>query len=423
VEALWSSETETIYGLHVKLDGNVLFSTGSKGKIYLLRPDKKFNLLLETTEEQTTKLIGAGTELFACTSNLAKIYRLNSPLNTQGSYESEVKDAQGIATWGSLNWRATIPAGTSLKLYTRSGNTRKPDKSWSDWSKAYTASDGEAIQSPRARYIQYKAAFTTTNQNSPSLDQVSLPYLQQNLQPEVKSINTLPTGVAYQRMPGISTPRSPSSPVDQGSAEASGASEAIPQTGLTSIPPRRVFQKGAQSFSWEAEDPNGDNLVYSIYFRGEKEPEWRLLKKDLDEKFFTLEADTLPDGKYQLKVSASDLPSNPKITALSGDLTSTVFIVDNTAPQIQVASQTVDNKVVSVAFRASDPVSALRRAEVSLDGKDWEVVFSVDRIVDSRVEEFEIKTEPLEPGEHAVALRVYDSNGNVAIGKAVVTVK
>jgi len=423
VETFWSSDTETIYGLYVRPDGNVLFSTGSKGRIYLLKQDKKFNLLLETTEEQTTRLVPAGDDTFACSSNLAKIYRLSHSLNTEGSYESEVKDTQGVSTWGSIHWRAVLPSGTALKLYTRSGNTKKPDRSWSDWSKAYSVPDGEAIQSPRARYIQYKAVFTTTNQTSPNLEQVSLPYLQQNLAPEVKSINSLPPGVAYQRLPGLSTPRSPSSLVDEGSAKASGASDAIPETGSTSIPARRVFQKGAQSFSWDVEDSNGDDLVYSVYFRGEKESEWRLLKKEVEEKFFTLEADTLPDGKYLIRVVASDSPSNPKSTALTGELTSTLFVIDNTPPQVQVLSQGIEKKSAWVKFKAVDSVSALRKAEFSINGTEWENVFSKDGIIDSKTEEFEISLESLEAGEHTVALRVYDSSGNVGIGKVILQIK
>ena len=423
VETLWTSDSETIYGLYLRPDNNLLFSTGNKGRIYMLKPDKKFNLLLETTEEQTTKLVPAGSDVFACTSNLAKIYRLGSVVNTQGSYESDVKDTQGVSTWGSLHWRAAVPDGASLKIHTRSGNTKKPDKSWSDWSKAHTLADGEAIQSPRARYVQYKAVFSTTNQNSASLEQLSVPYLPQNLAPVVKSINILPPGVAFQRLPGFSAQRSPVTLVDQGSAEASGASDAIPQTASVSMPPRRTFQKGTQSFSWEAEDDNGDDLIYSIYFRGEKESEWRLLKKEVDDKFHTLEADSLPDGKYFIKVVASDSPSNPKSVALSGELLSAQFNVDNTPPQIQATNQTVQGRTAVVKFRASDLVSALRKAEASLDGKEWEMVFSVDGIVDSRTEEFEIKTGTLEPGEHTVALRVYDATGNVAIGKAAVLVK
>jgi len=422
-EALWTSDTERVYGMHVRPDTSILFSTGNKGRIYLLKSDKKSSLLLETTEEQTTKLVPAGADLFACTSNLAKIYRLGSLLNTQGSYESEVKDSQGVSSWGSIKWRATLPEGTSLKVQTRSGNTKKPDKTWSDWSKSYTIADGEAVQSPRARYIQFRVAFGTTNQQTPVLEQISLPYLQQNLAPEVKSVSILPPGVAFQRLPGLSTPRSPSSLVDQGSAEASGASDAIPQAASASIPPRRVFQKGAQSFSWDAEDDNGDEINYAVYFRGEKEMEWRLLKAELEDKFFTLEADTLPDGKYFLKVVASDGPSNPKPITLSAERVSDMFHVDNTPPQIQVASQIVQGRSATVRFRASDAVSALRKAELSLDGKDWEILFSVDGIVDSKAEEFEVKTVALEPGEHTLAIRVYDATGNVAIGKASMQVK
>ncbi len=422
VEALWSSESETIFAMQVRSDGKVLFSTGNKGRIYLL-DKKKYTLLIETTEEQTTKLVPGGSDIFACTSNLAKLYRLSNTLNAQGSYESDVKDTQAISSWGRIHWRADLSTGSSIKLYTRTGNTKKADKSWSDWSKAYTVADGEAIQSPRARYIQYKAVLSTSDKNVPILNQITLPYLQQNLSPEVRSITILPPGVAFQRMQGVSSPRSPASLVDQGSAEASGASEAIQQPGMVSIPPRRVFQKGAQSFTWDAEDPNGDDLSYAIYFRGEKESDWKLLKKDLEEKYFTLESDALPDGKYLLRVVASDSPANPKSSALSGEMVSAVFHVDNTSPQVQVLNQTVQNKIALIRFRATDTVSPLRKAELSQDGKDWEVVFSTDGIVDSQTEDFEIRTDSLEAGEHTVSLRVYDSTGNVGIGKAALQVK
>ena len=109
------------------------------------------------------------------------------------------------------------------------------------------------------------------------------------------------------------------------------------------IPPRRVYQKGAMSFTWEAEDPNQDELVFSIFFRGENEAEWKLLKEDLDEKYFTLEADTLPDGKYQLRVTGYDFPSNPRDLSLSGSLVSQTFDIDNIPPKVEVLSQTSHN--------------------------------------------------------------------------------
>jgi len=423
VESLWISDSETLFGLNLRPNGKVLLSTGNKGRIYLLDDLKKPTLLIETNEEQTTRLISGGSDVFACTSNLAKIYRLSNELNSHGTYESDVKDTQTTSSWGQIHWKAEVPSGATLKVYTRSGNTKKPDKSWSDWSKAYTNPEGELIQSPKARYIQYKLVLTGSGANAVIFKEITLPYLPQNLPPEVKAINLLPPGVAFQKQPGVSMSRNPNSQTDQGAAIASGASEAISSSGPGMIPPRRVYQKGAMSFSWEAEDPNQDELVFSIYFRGEKESEWKPLKEDVDEKYFTLEADSLPDGKYQLRITADDSPSNPRGLALSSSLVSQFFDIDNIPPQVEILSQTSQNGAAVVRFKGTDPYSPLRRAEVSVDGKEWEIIFSVDGIVDSRIEEFEVKTEKLDPGEHFIALRVYDSVGNIGIGKALLQVK
>ena len=423
VESLWISDSETLFGLNLRPDGKVLLSTGNKGRIYLLDDLKKPTLLIETNEDQTTRLISGGSDVFACTSNLAKIYRLSNVLNSQGTYESDVKDTQTTSSWGQIHWKAEVPSGATLKVYTRSGNTKKPDKTWSDWSKAYTNPQGELIQSPKARYIQYKLVLMSSGTNAVTFRGITLPYLPQNLAPEVKAINILPPGVAFQKQPGVSMSRNFISQTDQSAAMASGASEAISSSSSGMIPPRRTYQKGAMSFTWEAEDPNQDELVFSIFFRGEKESEWKPLKEDVDEKYFTLEADTLPDGKYQLRITADDSPSNPRDLTLSGSLVSQTFDIDNIPPQVEVLSQTSQNGAAVVRFKGTDPYAPLRRAEVSVDGKEWEIIFSVDGIVDSRIEEFEVKVEKLDSGEHFIALRVYDFAGNIGIGKAVFQVK
>jgi WD40 repeat protein len=423
IESLWISDSETFFGLNLRPDGKILLSTGNKGRIYLLDDLKKPTLLLETNEEQTTRLISGGSDVLACTSNLAKIYRLSNVLNSQGTYESDVKDTQTTSSWGQIYWKAEVPNGATQKVYTRSGNTKKPDKTWSDWSKAYTNPQGELIQSPQARYIQFKLVLTSSGTNAVTFREITLPYLPQNLPPEVKTITILPPGVAFQKQPGVSMSRNLISQTDQSAAIASGASEAISSSSPGMIPPRRVYQKGAMSFTWEAEDPNQDELVFSIFFRGENESEWKPLKEDVDEKYFTLEADTLPDGKYQVRITADDAPSNPRDLALSGSLISQTFDIDNIPPQVEVLSQTSQNGAAVVRFKGTDPHSPLRRAEVSVDGKEWEIIFSVDGIVDSRIEEFEIKVEKLDSGEHFIALRIYDFAGNIGMGKAVFQVK
>ena len=95
VETLWSSNSETAYGLYLDKGGSVLFSSGDKGKIYSLSPKRELTLLIETTEEQTTRLVPAGDGLVACTSNLAKIFRLRDRLNSRGSFESRGPGLEG----------------------------------------------------------------------------------------------------------------------------------------------------------------------------------------------------------------------------------------------------------------------------------------------------------------------------------------
>ena len=422
VETLWSSNGEIAYGLHVDNEGNVVFSSGDKGKIYSLTAKGELTLLIETTEEQTTRLIPAGDGLIACTSNLAKIYRLKNQLNRRGSFESQVKDSKVVSRWGSLSWQAKVPEGTGLKLYTRSGNTQRPDRTWSDWSKAYTRSGGENIDSPGARYIQYKVVMETTTQASPLLSRVVIPYLQQNLAPEVKSIKILPHGVAFLRNAAFSSNQSQVSPADREAAEISGAAKAIPKRPGASNRPRRAFQKGSQSFTWKAEDPNGDELAFSIDYRGESESNWKPLVQDHPRFNYTLQSGALPDGSYLIKILASDSPSNPSSSTKSGELISAPFIIDNTPPLVEVVSSELNGAKAALKFRVTDTVSSLRKAEFSTDGGEWKAIYSSDGIIDSKSEEFQVTTERLKKGEHVVALRIYDAAGNVSLGKTMLRV-
>ena len=83
----------------------------------------------------------------------------------------------------------------------------------------------------------------------------------------------------------------------------------------------------------------------------------------------------------------------PKIVSLSSSLVSQTFDIDNIPPKVEVLSQTSQKGTAVVRFKGTDPYSPLRRAEVSIDGKEWEIIFSIDGIVDSGIEEFEIKAE------------------------------
>jgi hypothetical protein len=176
------------------------------------------------------------------------------------------------------------------------------------------------------------------------------------------------------------------------------------------------------SINWQADDPNGDQLVYSLFLKAEDEQEWHLLKKQLHETSFVVEPNTLAEGKYVARLVASDEESNSPSTARQTELLSAPFWVDNTPPQVKASAKNITPAGTEVHFQVESNIAPLRSAEFSIDGKEWRNVNSDDGIVDSRLETFTISKLALEPGEHIVALRAYDSAGNTGIGKAVVYV-
>src|SRR6266481_8728589 len=171
VETLWSSKEENIYDLLAPA-GHILFSTDGNGRIYRLTPDRKVTLVTQTNEAEATRLLAEGGEVLAATGNLGKIYRLGDQPGSAGTYESPVHDAGGVARWGRINWRSE---GTGLEFRTRSGNSLRPDKTWSDWS-GPMGTPG-SVQSPNARFIQWKAELRGVS----TLDDVTLAYIPQNM--------------------------------------------------------------------------------------------------------------------------------------------------------------------------------------------------------------------------------------------------
>jgi hypothetical protein len=53
-----------------------------------------------------------------------------------------------------------VPAGTTLAVETRSGNTATPDSSWSAWA---AVANGQAVASPGTRYLQYRLTLTSNS--------------------------------------------------------------------------------------------------------------------------------------------------------------------------------------------------------------------------------------------------------------------
>jgi len=411
VNTLWRSRDEMVFSVLPK-DGKLLFSTGAKGRIYSLESARNNTLLLESTEEQTTRLLEVGNRVYAASSNVGKLFRIGDTLATEGTYESDVKDTDSVSTWGKVSWKAG--AGDVISVSTRSGNTGTPDKTWTDWQ-AVDSSGG--VSSPKARFIQWKAVLKSDRARSPRLGSVKVPFLQQNFQPEITNIELLPTGVLLQKTPLNTT--SNFNPNDPATIRANARAG---QPRIAPLPPRRVPQRGAQSFQWNATDKNQDTLLYDIYYRADNERSWKPLKRELEDNFYTISSDTLPDGTYVVRVVASDQPSNPPDLVLRGEMESRTFTIDNTPPSVTMTLDRIENRRARVAIEVADQTSTLTQAEVAIDTGDWRTIFPRDGIIDSKSESFSYVSGDLTPGEHIIAFRVYDQNDNAGMGKLVIRV-
>lgn len=415
IETVWSSKDENVYDIAFESD-RLLFSTDLQGRIYGLSPDRTATLIAQTNEAEAMRLMPSPAGLLATTGNMGKLYRLTGSPAPDGYFEAPVHDANTVARWGRLSWRANTPPGTQVAFRTRTGNSARPDNTWSDWSAPITDPAKGPIQSPNARYIQWRVEFRSSSGASPSVSSVSAAYLPQNTPPVVRSISVSSlAGQPQQRT--------------QGAAGASGnAAFSITVTDTGETPqtpagtPTQTLNRGAGQqiqIVWQADDPDNDRLVYTLYFRGEDESEWKVLRTNLFENTFTVDGDALADGRYFFRVAASDRPANPLEYARDAELISAPVLIDNTPPVVRIGGVQRTADAVQIPVEAVDQTSALRRCEYSVDAGPWYPVEADDGVTDSPSERFRIRLENLRPGEHLVTVRVFDSAGNAGLGKVV----
>jgi sugar lactone lactonase YvrE len=412
VETLWSSKEENVYDL-LALEKQILFSTDQDGRIYGLAPDRRVTLVTQTNEGETTRLLPGDHSVLAATGNMGRIYRLGESSGPSGSYEAPVHDSGTASRWGSISWRAEQPTSCTVRFRTRSGNSAKPDRTWSDWSEPVTSAPGSRITSPNARYIQWKAEMTGTGGVTPTLNSVTLAYLPQNSPPVIKSINVITQAAAITQAVAKNSGSTSPYTVTVTDGDAPATSSGTPTQTL----PRAAAQQ--ITLAWAAEDPDGDRLVYNVYFRGEDETQWKLLRANTHDNSITFDADVLADGKYFFRVIASDREANPPASAREATLVSAPVMIDNTPPTLTLGDVRRTGSTARVEWEASDRASALRRCEYSLDANSWVPMESVDGVIDSPSEKFALDLTGLSPGEHLLVIRAADSANNTGVTKVI----
>jgi len=393
---VWNSRDDLVYSLAFDEKGNLLAGTGNHGQIFEISGREDYTELIKAGANQVTAFTKApGGGLYASTSNLGKIFLLSSAPEAEGSYESDVFDAHVFSKWGRAEFRGT----GSVELFARTGNVDNPDRNWSPWKKIDLQKDAEVTASP-ARFIQWKAILHPGDA-APRVESVTLNYLPKNVAPEFDDVTVTP-GTRYQ-----SVPRPPT--LDPGQ-------RFDPQ-------PSPVHDRQSVGVKWTVRDDNDDQLIHSVYYRGEGQTRWLLLKNNVSEKFYSFDASLLPDGGYTIKVAASDAPSHSPEDALSSEKESDRFEVDTTPPQIQNLQGTVQGNKIHVQFRATDNFSPMKRAEYSLDAGDWHFVEPTGQLSDSKTESYDFSL-PLSADsgnqEHVIVVRSYDRYDNMNSAKTVV---
>jgi WD40 repeat protein len=401
---LWSSHDDLVYALAFDSHGRLLAGTGNRGHVFAITGPDEFSDLLKAPASQITSLARASNGgLYAASSNLGKVFLLGPGPQSEGTYESDVFDAKIFSRWGRADFRGT----GNVELLARSGNVDNPDRNWSPWKKV-DLNGNQETGVPSARYAQWKAVLHAAP-TEPTVESVTLYYLPKNVAPVIEDVS-VQVGVRYQPIKTSSLTLG---------ADLSGSSGTHFESPVSS-----THDRDAIGVKWNAHDENDDQLVYSLYYRGDGESRWLLLKDDITDKAYSFDASLLPDGGYEVKVVASDAPSHSPGEALTAQRVSRRFEVDTTPPQIQNLTASVEGEEIHVRFRAEDGFSAIKRAEFSLDAGDWEYVEPVGQLSDAKTENYDFRI-PLEnPGQeapqHVVVVRVYDKYDNMDAAKTVI---
>lgn len=411
VEKLWSSTEENVLGLLLKnpQGSKAIFASDRYGRIYEVDPRRRLNIAAQTDRPQITAMLQTARGMLFGSAHGGDLLRLADEPARSGVFETAVHDSGGMSHWGRLSWQGSAPEAAEIVVRTRSGNSYRPDATWSSWSVAAGDAGSAEVASPAARFIQWQATLT----GGAALDSVRLTYLPQNSRPVVKSISVLPEAVNADAAGAAQSAVSDTTSSYSITVSASGDVS-------TPVTSTKAMELGAGvrrklAVSWKAEDPDGDALRAAVAFRGEGETAWKTIERNIDESKLTIDSDALADGRYRFRVMVGDGGVNPADRALTDEKVSGPIVIDHTPPRVRLTS---DEMAAGIRFEATDATSGLRSADYAVDAGEWRPLNADDGVIDSTEESFTVKLSK-QPGksERLIVFRVRDRAGNTGLGK------
>lgn len=392
----------------IETNGVILAATGPDGLVYQVNPamDETSVIARVDAKQVTTLLKTHDDRIVLGTANVGGLATMGAGYAPRGTYTSQVFDATQISKFGRVQMHGHLPAGTALSIATRSGNVKDPgETSWCKWSDEQPAAEFVKTESPAARFFQYRFTLSTTaDTTSPVVDDVDVAYLMPNLPPQIHGIKVV-----------LGNPMAPPQPAPDAQQQQQQQPGAAPPA-----PPNDRIQ----TIIWDASDPDNDPLTFSLYYRRGENAPWILLKDKIKENTYEWDTRSVADGRYQVKVEASNAAANPVGEGKSANRVSDTVVVNNTPPTIGDIKTTIDGNTVTVKLRAVDRVGTIAAVDYAVDSsQDWQAATPLDTMFDSPDASATLTAAKLAPGAHEIALRVTDNRGNQAFQSVYVTIK
>jgi hypothetical protein len=420
VEPVWESLDGYLYALRLDDAGFLWVSTGSDtGAATVVRlepgPPTTWHEAVRLEDLQAPCfLLEKGAPAIVGTSNRGRVHRVAGGGASEGTVTSPVHDAGSASRWGALSLEPRM-AAPSVLVETRSGNTRAPDTTWTSWTRVPLEGHTGPVKSLGGRFLQWRLRVTDAETR---VGAVAVAYLPANLAPRVNEVAVTELGKDF----SLSWDRG--QPQSLGQDLPGGVHVEFQVPPARGGPPSAAPDDAAgwarryRTVTWKAADPNDDDLRYAVAVRAQGETRWNPVEEDLESSPWVWDSATVPDGWYQVRITASDGPSNPPDDAQMSARATEPFLVDNTAPR--VLDLTVRGG--RVTGRAADEASPIKNLEQSVDGGAWTRLFPEDGIADQTEERFEAPAgKDLEPGDHVLVVRVFDQAGNVGTARATFT--
>ncbi len=400
---------DVVYSLLVR-NGSLFAGAGNRGRVYRVDTANagSYTDVAHTEASQVTAMVPTPGGIALVTANSGKVLQLSDVPAANATYTSDVFDGEATTLWGRAE---LLGSASGIDLSIRSGNVENPQGStgtlWSDW-KPFKLTD-TPLPVPATRYLQWRAVL----QPGAQLRSVAVNYLQRNLPPQVDDVVVQPGA----RVPSPSAPSGPGSVVIGFRSTPSTA----PSLGLSEggAPPLIAQRdRNAVTARWLAHDPNNDDLMFALDVRDVHEQTWRRIKDKLSERAYSFDAGLLPDGEYVLRVTVSDGPMHTDADTLTAERVSPPFTVDTTPPVPGPLNATLQGGKLHATFAAQDATSPIAHAEFSVDAGPWQYLEPVGHLSDSPSERYDWSAPVSGPGEHTVAVRVFDRNENAVSVKA-----